>query len=296
MPGRPEDPTLYRRRVRGTLRKAREARGLTQRQAAEALDWSMSKIVRIEAGAVGVSTTDLRALLGLYRVSDEAEVAAIVEMARASKRRPWFAKYQEVLSPAFAQYLGYESAASAIRAFEPLAVMGLLQTDDYARAILQAIAASRADERSELRAARQEIFDRADCPDMFFVLDEAALRRRVGGAGVMRGQLRHLLAVMEHPKISLQIVPFAVGAHPAMPGSFTILEFPDWDEDVLYQETAEGSITTREHQDRIAKYRAAFDQLQDISLPAEKTKELIEISIRDLNDDVDSPAAGHYVP
>ncbi|SRR6266536_2561308 len=296
MAGRQEDPTFYRRRVRGALRKAREARGLTQRQAAEALDWSLSKIVRIEAGAVGVSTTDLRALLDLYKINDESKVAALVELARASKRRPWFTKYQEVLSPAFGHYLGYESAASSIRAFEPLAVMGLLQTNDYARAILQAIGASRIDERSELRAARQEIFDHPDCPDMLFVLDEAALRRRVGGAGVMRGQLRHLLTAMEHPKISLQVVPFAVGAHPAMPGSFTILEFPEWDEDVLYQETAEGSITTREHGDRIAKYRAAFDQLQDISLPTEKTKELIEISIRDLNDDVEDPVGGRHVP
>jgi len=277
-----EDPAFYRRRVRDALRNHREELKLTQRQAADALDWSMSKLVRIEAGTVGVSTTDLRALLQLYNVTDEAEVAALVEMARATRRRPWFSKYQKILNPAFAQYLGYESSSSVIRGFQPLTIPGLLQTDDYTRAILEANRASDIDERVELRVARQELLDRDTCPEILYVLDEAALHRHVGGSAAMRGQLRHLKKLMGHPKVSIQVVPFSAGAHSSMSGSFTILEFADWDEDVLYQETARGSVTSREDQDRVAEYRENFDLLQAASMENQQANELIESLIQHL--------------
>ena len=277
-----EDPAYFRRRVRDTLRDHREERKLTQRQAADALDWSMSKVVRIEAGTVGVSTTDLRALLQLYQVTDQAEVTNLVDMARATRRRPWFNKYQKILNPAFAQYLGYESSSSVIRGFQPLTIPGLLQTDDYSRAILEANRASDTEDRVELRIARQELLDRDSCPDIFYVLDEAALHRRVGGSAVMRGQLRHLKKLMEHPKVSVQIVPFSEGAHPSMSGAFTILEFADWDEDVLYQETARGSVTSREDQNRVAEYRVNFDLLQAAAMERKQADELIESLIRNL--------------
>jgi transcriptional regulator with XRE-family HTH domain len=277
-----EDPAFYRRRVRDALRQAREKATLTQRQAADALDWSMSKLVRIEAGTVGVSTTDLRALLHLYGVEDPAEVDALAEMARATRRRPWFSKYQKILNPAFAQYLGYESSASIIRGFQPLTIPGLLQTDDYARAILQANRATDIDDRAELRVARQELLDRENCPWIIYVIDEAALHRRVGGPGVMRGQLRHLRELKDHPRVSIQVVPFAAGAHSSMNGGFAILEFADWDEDVLYQETPRGSVTSREDQELVADYRERFDLLLAASLDESSTDELIERLIHDL--------------
>jgi transcriptional regulator with XRE-family HTH domain len=277
-----EDPAFYRRRVRNTLRKAREKASLTQRQAADALDWSMSKIVRIEAGTVGVSTTDLRALLTLYGVEDPSEVEALAEMARATRRRPWFSKYQKILNPAFAQYLGYESSASAIRGFQPLAIPGLLQTDEYAQALLKANRASNIGERAELRIARQELLDRDDCPWIHFVVDEAALHRRVGGSTVMRGQLRRLKELEDHPRIFFTAVPFTAGAHPSMDGSFSILEFADWDEDVLYQETPRGSVTSREDQELVADYRERFELLQAAALDATSTVELIESLIQEL--------------
>jgi transcriptional regulator with XRE-family HTH domain len=278
-----EDPSFYRRRVRDALRKAREAAGLTQRQAATALDWSMSKLVRIEAGTVGVSTTDLRALLQLYKISDDGAAKDLIEMTRASRRRPWFSKYQKVLTPGFAQYLGYESSSSTIRAFQPLTVPGLLQTDDYARAVLEARRAPRIDERVELRVARQELLDRDDCPEMIYVLDEAVLHRQVGSPAVMRGQLRHLMEAMKHPKVSVQIIPFSAGAHPSMTGSFTILEFASLSEDVLYLETAGGSVTSREDQDRVADYREIFETLRGMSLEGEKARGLIEVLISRLS-------------
>jgi transcriptional regulator with XRE-family HTH domain len=277
-----EDPSFYRRRVRDALRKAREARELTQRQAADALDWSLSKLVRIEAGSVGVSTTDLRALLQLYEITDKAEVERLIGMARATRRRPWFSKYQRILNPAFAQYLGYETSAGSIHGFQPLTIPGLLQTDDYGRAILAANRVSDVEERIELRVARQELLDREDCPEISYVLDEAAFRRQVGGAAVMRSQLRHLKEVTDHPKISLQVVPFTAGAHPAMSGSFTVLQFADWEEDVLYLETARGSVVSREDQELVAEYVESFDLLRAMALEPNETAELIDTLIGQL--------------
>lgn len=276
-----EDPAFHRRRVRDRLRRAREEATLTQRQAADALDWSMSKLVRIEAGTVGVSTTDLKALLQLYQVY-EVDAGSLVEIARAARRRPWFSKYQRILKPAFAQYLGYERSASVICGFQPLTIPGLLQTEEYARAILKAGRARNIDESVELRIMRQELLNREDCPEIYYVLDEAALHRQVGGAAVMRSQLRHLTTMMDHAKISIEVVPFSAGAHASMIGSFTLLEFADWDEDVLYEETAHGSVTGREDQDRVAKFRESFDLLRDASLGSQETRELIEALIRDL--------------
>jgi transcriptional regulator with XRE-family HTH domain len=281
MPTRPA-PSFYRRRVREALRRAREAAGLTQREAAQALDWSMSKLVRIEAGSVGVSITDLRAMLALYGIKDAERVNELVEMARASKERPWFSKYEKVLSPAFAQYLGYEDSASVIRGFQPLTIPGLLQTDEYARAIIEASRVDQIDERVELRTTRQDLLERTDRPEIYYVLDEAALHRSVGGAAVMRSQLRHLRDLASEPGISVRIIPFSAGAHTSMKGSFTILEFSDWDEDVLYLETAGGSVTSREDQKLIADYRENFELLTGVALEGQESVGLIEEQINQL--------------
>ena len=281
MPTRPA-PSFYRRRVREALRRAREAAGLTQRDAAQALDWSMSKLVRIEAGSVGVSITDLRALLALYGVDDTDQVNELVTMARASKERPWFSKYEKVLSPAFAQYLGYEDSASVIRGFQPLTIPGLLQTDDYARAIIEASRVDQVDERVELRTTRQELLERPDRPETYYILDEAALHRCIGGAAVMRSQLRHLRDLALEPRLSVRVIPFSAGAHTSMKGSFTILEFADWDEDVLYLETAGGSVTSREDQKLIADYRENFELLTATALEDQESINLIEAQINRL--------------
>jgi transcriptional regulator with XRE-family HTH domain len=281
MPTHPA-PGFYRRRVREALRKAREGEGLTQREAASSLDWSPSKLVRIEAGSVGVSITDLRAMLTLYGVKNDEEVNELVEMTRASKERPWYSKYENVLSPAFAQYLGYESSASVIRGFQPLTIPGLLQTDDYARAVIEASRSDEIDERVELRTIRQELLERSDAPEIYYVLDEAALHRIVGGVAVMRNQLRHLRDLAKQPRLSVRIIPFSAGAHTSMKGSFTILEFADWDEDVLYLETAGGSVTSREDQKVIAGYRENFELLSDAALDDQDSVALIESQVNEL--------------
>ena len=275
-------PSFYRRRVREALRRARESASLTQATAADALDWSMSKLVRIEAGSVGVSITDLRALLALYGVDDADQVEELVTMARASKERPWFSKYEKVLTPAFAQYLGYEESASVIRGFQPLTIPGLLQTDDYARAVIEASRVDQVDERVELRTIRQDLLERPDRPEIYYVVDEAALHRSVGGAAVMRSQLRHLRDLALEPRLSVRVIPFSAGAHTSMKGSFTILEFADWDEDVLYLETPGGSVTSREDQNVIADYRVNFELLTAAALNEQESVALIEAQINRL--------------
>ena len=273
---RHDDPNLYRRRLRDALRTAREAQHLTQRQAAEDLDWSMSKLVRIEAGTVNVSTTDLKALLQLYAIEDETRVGNLLEIARNTRRSPWYSKYQDVIGASFAEFLGYERSAATIKAFTQLIIPGLVQTDDYARAILEIRRVTRIDERVELRMERQELLDQEDCPEIFYVIDEAALHRQVGGAATMRRQLRRLKEAMDHPKISVEIIPFSAGAHPSMSSSFTVLEFADWDEDVLYQETTQGSVTTRENQDQVAEYIERFDLLRAMSLGGQDAIDLVD--------------------
>lgn len=273
---RHDDPNLYRRRLRDALRKAREAQQLTQKQAADDLDWSMSKLVRIEAGTVNVSTTDLKALLQLYAITDQAQVGNLLEIARNTRRPPWYSKYQEVIGAPFAEFLGYERSASTIKAFTQLIIPGLIQTDDYARAILQVRGVSRIDERVDLRMERQELLDQEDYPEISYVIDEAALHRRVGGSAVMRRQLRRLREVMDYPKISIGIIPFSAGAHQSMSGSFTVLEFADWDEDVLYQETSQGSVTTREDQDQVAEYIERFDLLRSMSMDGQDAIDLTD--------------------
>lgn len=279
-----EDPWLAGKRLRGTLRKEREARGLTQRQAADALDWSTSKVVRIEAGTVGVSTTDVQALLRLYRVDGEAEAGRLVDLARAARRRPWYSRYQQVLNPGFEQYLGYEGAASAIMAFHPLTIPGPLQTEDYARAILEASHAPDVDTRLELRLERQARMERDDRPFLRYIIDEAALHRRVGGQLVMRDQLIQLKKATSHPRVSLQVIPYAAGAHPSMTGSFTILELGGDNDDVLYLESTQTSVTDRDDRTAVNSYRERFDQLSNISLPVGEADELIDTLIINLQD------------
>jgi transcriptional regulator with XRE-family HTH domain len=283
----PENSWLARRQLRAPLRKARETQELTQLQASGALDWSLSKIVRIEAGSVGVSTTDLLALLRLYKVTDETETGKLVELARASRHRPWYHPYQDVISSGFEHYLNYEAAAATILAFHPLTIPGLLQTEDYARAILEANCPSglelRLDRRLDLRRQRQERLERQGWPRLRYILDEAALHRVVGGPRVMVEQLTRLRDAMDQPEVSVGIVPFTAGAHSSMTGPFTVVEFEDPEEDdALYLEVAPQSYTNREDKDVVTDYRARFDLLSSAALPAEQATELIETLTEDL--------------
>lgn len=277
-----QDAAVQRRRLRGELRRAREAAGHTQRDVALAMDWSLSKLTRIESGKVGISTNDLRALLNHYGVNDAAEVDRFIKMARTSKtERAWWTGYREAISPQFLSFLSYENSASAIYHFEPMVVPGLLQEEEYARAVLQALSGSatsrRVEELVELRMKRQEeLLYRQDPPEMLFIMDEAALHRWIGGHDVMRHQLLHLRQIAaEQSKVTIEVIPFTAGAHPGMKGPFVILEFADdVDEDVLFLEDFRGDVISRDEREEIDPAREALGTLRDLA-----RKESIESAI-----------------
>ncbi|MEV0524407.1 helix-turn-helix transcriptional regulator [Streptomyces sp. NPDC050439] len=270
------DPSLNRRRLRIALRKAREAAKQSQGHAAQALDWSLSKIMRIEQGTVSLSVTDLRALLQQYGVTDPALAAELEDAARGSKGPSWWAQYHDVIGPQFSQYLGYESAAASFRTYNPIIVPGLLQTDDYAMALLAPrVDEARARRIVELRTARQErALESENPPWTFFVIDEAALHRQVGGSRVQRAQLQHLITMSERPKVSLQVLPFTAGAHYSTLSSFILLGFSD-DEDLLYLE-AQGNQSIRDDHELIVSHQECFESLREIAYSGDKAISLIQ--------------------
>jgi transcriptional regulator with XRE-family HTH domain len=272
-----DDPAIPRRRLRVELRAARAATGLTREDAARTLDWSLSKLVRIETGDQGVSVTDLRAMLQLYNVTDEGRVRELTTLARSTRRQSWWSSYRDVISKQFGQYLGYEGAASYIRTFHPMLVPGLLHTDDYAFEILRLrMTNERARRLVNLRMERQErVLDQQHPPETTFVFGEEALTRCIGGPGVMREQLRHLVEVAARPSVSIQVVPLSAGAHPGLSGSFILLGLQETGEDLLFLEGAGADVVSRDDREMIPPFIESFHTLRGLALSEDDTRMLI---------------------
>ena len=270
---------MQRRRLRVELRKARDAAGLRQADVASAMDWSPSKLIRIERGDVSVSTNDLKALLSHYGVKDKGRVNGVLELARSARGASFYDQYADLLKPGFKEYLAYEASASVIRQYHPVLVPGLLQTEEYGRALFEYMGRldpEGVDKSWAVRQHRQEVHDRESPPDMLFVVDEAALRRHVGGGHVMRHQLERLKVFAAEPHISLQILPFAHGAHPGMAGNFIMLEFTDPNlDDLVHLESIE-QVTIRDDTQRIAWYLDLFLQLQELALSLDESDALLD--------------------
>ena len=280
----PVDPSLNRRKLRLALRRARERSGMTQRQAAERVEWSQSKLIRVETGTVSVSVSDLRALLREYGVTDQSTVNELVEAARGSKGPSWWSKYHDVVTPQYAQYLGYEGAATSLRTYHPIVVPGHLQTRAYAEALLapRGLKPQRTRRVVDLRMERQErILEGSTGPEVTVVLDEAAVRRRIGGAAVLGEQLQHLLDLAARDHITLRVLPFEAGAHYSTLGSFVLLGFPD-DDDLLYLEHAAGSMTGGEDLELLARYQECFHTITDLALGDTESLDLIARIKQDL--------------
>ena len=209
-----DTPEVKRRLLKAALRREREAAGLSQNRL-DALDWSVSKIIRIETGAVGLTVTDLRALMDQYKITDEQRQDELIELARSSRKQSW-SEYSDVYDVPARTLFGYEAAAKTIYKYEPTFIPGLLQTEEYATAVLRAV--GHTDHEIERmvrgRLERQELLDKGSRPELQFILGEAAVSRVVGGPGVMHHQLERLKDLAARPRISLQILPFEVGAHP----------------------------------------------------------------------------------
>jgi transcriptional regulator with XRE-family HTH domain len=263
---------LPRRRLRAELKRARQHSGLTQEQVASRLYWSESKVIRIENGASGVSVTDLKALLDLYGVTDPGQVNLLVKLAQAARKRsPWGA-YRDVAPQSLLQLIEYESVASAIRQFETIFIPGILQTEDYAAAVIENYyhderpGSARLRDLVELRLRRTTLFDSEDAPSFHFMLDEAVVRRLVGGASVMRRQLRRLIEVADKPNVVVEIIPFSAGLNPGMRSPFEIIEFADPSEsDIVFLESRRGDIISDVSEETLS-YREAFKELRKASL------------------------------
>jgi transcriptional regulator with XRE-family HTH domain len=230
----PASPSLRRRRLAAELRRLRDQSGLSISDVAEKLDWQGSRISRIETRQLGITAPDLRKLLDVYGVDDEAHRGRLAEMARRANERGWWQVYsRNVITSAYGDLITVEEEAATIRAYQPELIPGLLQTPGYARAVIRAgrksETAADIDRRVEVRLERQQILTRADPPPprVHVVLNEAVLRRRVGGPAVMREQLEHLMAERDRANVTIQVLPFETGAHPAMVGPFVMITFLD---------------------------------------------------------------------
>lgn len=278
-------PLQEHRRLRGRLKSAREKRNLTQREVADALDWSASKLIRIENGSVGISITDLKALLLHYGITNEADVNQLVEMARASKRSAWWQEYRSQIPQPLLTFIGLESSAIRIRQYQNLVVPGLLQTQDYIK-VLMTLSGTEDGARThfEIRRRRQGLITIDNPPEFFFILDESVLHRQVGDAAVMREQLLKLKELSDRPNISIRITPFSAGVQQGMIGSFEILELSDEPDDyALHLSGVYKDQLIPDPSEETLQYVQAFHELEKIALPATETPGLIDKRLEEMD-------------
>jgi len=275
-------PTVLRMLLGIQLRRLREAKGLTPEQAGYEIRASRSKISRVEHGRVGFKERDVEDLLSLYGVGDEQERQRMLALARQANNQGWWAKYDDIMPDWFESYVGLEQATSLIRTYELQFVPGLFQTDGYARAVTmlghRAASAGEIERRVGLRMQRQDLLTADDSPRIWAVIDESALRRPVGGRDVMRAQLRHLVAVTEYPRVTLQVMPFSRGGHPAAGGSFTILRFAEPDlPDIVYIEQLTSALYL-DRRDEVDNYMEVMNRLSaEAETPADSASLLQKI-------------------
>lgn len=243
------------------------------------MDWSLSKLIRIENGTNNISTNDLRALAQYYEITDEKQVSDWLALARASRERTWWST-SDIPKP-LAQLIEYENAAYLSRHYQDLVVPGLLQTTEYmsvsTRQLAPDMPGSQVDRVIEVRLKRQELLKRADAPLLFFILDEAVVRRIVGSKGVMRAQLQKLIESADRPNITVEVVPFTAGLVPGLQAPFVIHEFSDAaDDELLYLESPRGDVLSRDDAEEILSYREDFERLRRASLGPEGTIDFLQ--------------------
>ncbi|MBB5868406.1 transcriptional regulator with XRE-family HTH domain [Allocatelliglobosispora scoriae] len=271
-------PTVRKRRLCSELRRLREAARLTCDEVGQQIGCTGSRISRIESGRLGIRPGDVRELLDVYGVTG-AEADALVLLAREARQRGWWQAYNDVMSHAFKTFVGLETEASAILSYESHYVPGLLQTPDYARELFLAVRpsyeAGKVERHTALRMARQSVLTSDSPPDFWVVMDEAVLRRTVGGPDIMRAQLERLTAAGEMPNVTLQVMPFTSGAHGGMGSGFMVFEFPDEiDSRVVYAENIAGA-TFLEEPSEITRCTVAFNHLRSAALPDVQSLALI---------------------
>jgi Domain of unknown function (DUF5753)/Helix-turn-helix domain len=272
-------PTVRRMLVGVRLRRLRTDAGISREEAGEAIRASEWKIHRLENGQVGFKERDIVDLLRRYGVTDRGEIAAVAGMALEANQQGWWHDYGDVLPQWFRAYVDLEQAASLIREYEGQFVPGLLQTEEYARAVVAGALDESAEDierRVQLRVARQALLTTQDAPRLWAVVDEAALRRPVGGGpDVMRVQLERLIDATKLPNVTLQVLPFEAGAHPAMVGAFSLLRFAEVDiPDVVYLEHLTGAMYLDKRED-VRQYLHVMESICVRAEPPDRTPEIL---------------------
>lgn len=277
-PAAERGPTVLRIALGSRLRQLREGCGISREAAGDAIRGSHAKISRLELGRTGFKERDLRDLLSLYGVVDPAERETYLELARRANDPGWWQHYSDLLPAWFETYIGLEQAATTIRTYEAQFVPGLLQTADYARAVIQLGNTDETERRVAIRMRRQQILYRAAAPTLWAVIDEAALHRPVGGVEVLLEQIEHLVGMADRPSIRIQVLPYSAGGHSAAGGPFSILRFPEPElADIVYTEQLTSSLYFDKQRD-VELYMSVMNRISVEALsPAESIGFLREL-------------------
>ncbi|MER7208570.1 helix-turn-helix transcriptional regulator [Streptosporangium sp. NPDC000239] len=272
-------PTARHRRLMAELSRLRENSGLTRVEVAERIGSTDTTLWRYETGLTRPKPSDVSVLTDVYGVTGEAR-ASLIQMAREARQRGWWHRHRQALKPGFDSYIGLEAEASVVRTYEPLVVPGLMQTEPYARAVIEATAMTQApsevDEKVSVRISRQQLLHGPGDPiQLVALLDEAVLRRQIGGRAVMREQLEHLVELGRLPNVEIRVIPFSSGAHAAMDGKFCLLSFPEpEDPDLVYLEQATSGLMP-EDPEEVRRYTLMFGSLSALALGAEASATFI---------------------
>ncbi|MEU1053455.1 helix-turn-helix transcriptional regulator [Streptomyces sp. NPDC005876] len=272
------NPTVRRRRLGQELRRLRELKGMTAEEVAERLLVSQSKISRLENGRRSISQRDVRDLCGVYEVEDQRIVDSLMQMAKDSRQQGWWHAFGDI---PYSVYIGLETDAESLRTYEPQIITGLLQTRRYAEALIQGAlpetSVADIEKRVQVRIRRQERVTAEHNPlRLWVVLDEAALRRIVGNKQIMREQLEYVAEMSQLPHITVQVLPFDVGAHPGINGQYSILEFSDTaDSSVVYIEGVTSDLYLEKAHD-VQKYTVMYEHLRAQALNVEQSRQRIE--------------------
>ncbi|MFC6880656.1 MULTISPECIES: helix-turn-helix domain-containing protein [Actinomadura] len=284
-----QGPVVQSALLRTELVRLRKEKGLTQEQVARQLEWSPSKLIRVEGGKNAITRTDLQALLTTYDVTSESRQDALQALARGAREPAWWSAYKGEFDDVFLSFVGYAAGASIIRHFHGAVVPGLLQTPEYAEVLNTGMVSQTGQALGvKLRLQRQrELAKRQDPPRQYYIVDEAVVRRHVGilvDPAIMPNQLRHIADSADaDDNLTVRVIPFNAGAHLGLQGPFTLLEFDGGLSDVLYLEGRPGaSMMVTGDDERIAEYRDSFESLLEQALPADRSIELIRQAAEDL--------------
>ena len=284
-----QGPVIQSAIVRSELVRLRKAKGMTQEQVAKNLEWSASKLIRVEGGHSSITKVDLDALLDQYEVTAGGERDRLQALNRGTKEPGWWEAYRNDFPVTYLNYVGYEAGASFIRQFPGTVMPGLLQTPQYAEALTAiSVEPLRVAPVVGLRMQRQaELAKRAPRPYRYFVLDEAVIRRHIGiekNPAIMPSQLRHIVRQAEEDdRLTVRVIPFSKGAHAGLSGPFTLLEFDGGLPDVLYLDTGKEAINMLISDDRVSEYADSFESLLEVALPVGESLEFIRAAAEEMS-------------